>query len=141
VDSSLGWSTVTMVRQVNRRMNSLSPTDILRHLMLCFVQINSFAISVSLGSIRSWVMSPDGEPMDDDSLIVVPKRNKLVVAVLWLCLLYMLSVGPAYYIARETGAGKRWVRTIYAPLFWLQDKTSVDTPLGWYSDKWEKAPH
>jgi hypothetical protein len=69
--------------------------------------------------------------MDEELQFSIPRRNKLVIAALWLCLFYWLSVGPAFYVAREIGRGDKWVRTIYAPLFWLHDHTRLDTPLKW----------
>jgi hypothetical protein len=69
---------------------------------------------------------------------IIP-RGSWLVAILWLCLAYTLSVGPAFYVARQTGIGRQWARSFYAPLFWLRDNTSVDTPLNWCSDRWEKA--
>ena len=70
---------------------------------------------------------------------VTPRGENLVVAVLWLCLGYTLSIGPAFYVARETGSGSQWMRTIYAPLFWLHDNTTLDTPLKWYAETWEEG--
>jgi hypothetical protein len=67
----------------------------------------------------------------------VPKAGNLVIVGLWLCLAYILSVGPAFYVARETGIGRHLVHRVYAPLFWVHDNTALDTPLKWYSEMWE----
>jgi hypothetical protein len=70
---------------------------------------------------------------------IIPSGKHLVVATLWLCLAYTLSVGPAFYVARQTGRGRQGLHTFYAPLFWLHHQTALDTPLKWYTDKWEEG--
>jgi hypothetical protein len=69
----------------------------------------------------------------------IPNGKNFLVAVLWLCLAYVLSVGPAFYMARQTGYGRQWVHTLYGPLFWVHDNTRLDTPLKWYNEMWEEG--
>jgi hypothetical protein len=71
--------------------------------------------------------------MNDELRGVMPRGN-LVIATLWAGMLYLLSVGPAYYVAGEVRSARQWVRTFYAPLFWVRDNTSLDTPLKWLAD-------
>ena len=77
-----------------------------------------------------------------------PKRSRagpaaaLVIALL-LPVFYVLSLGPAVYLAKATDEDPRLVQAIvvfYAPLQWLHDETPLREPLDAYVDFWKSLP-
>jgi hypothetical protein len=60
----------------------------------------------------------------------------IVVTLFLAPFLYVLSFGPADYAMKYTGRGVKTVMTVYAPVVWLHDHTSLRRPLEWYAEFW-----
>ena len=60
----------------------------------------------------------------------------VVGAIILAPLLYVLSVGPAVWVARSNPALVPLVRAAYAPVTWLHDHTPLKRPLEEYVQRW-----
>jgi hypothetical protein len=63
----------------------------------------------------------------------------IVAGLLVAPLFYTLSVGPAVYIGMRSGSRPDTLRTICAPLIWVNENTPLRGPLDWYVRLWEEA--
>jgi len=61
----------------------------------------------------------------------------VVLFVLFLPMLYVLSIGPAVWLLANGHVSREPLRTLYAPLEWLGDAApSSRRPLQWYVRLW-----
>jgi hypothetical protein len=64
----------------------------------------------------------------------------LIVALILLLLtpaLYVLSVGPFVMLYPTADEVPLWVHTVYAPLIWLEQRSSVAGAFfAWYAELW-----
>ncbi|WP_395742642.1 hypothetical protein [Prosthecobacter sp.] len=80
--------------------------------------------------------------MSDDSRSPKDKSSAgLVALIMALPLCYVLSIGPAGYLLEKFHAPPTWrpyVLTVYKPVIWLHDNTSLKEPIEvyvrWWSD-------
>jgi hypothetical protein len=63
-----------------------------------------------------------------------------MVIALGLCALpmfYVLSLGPAVWLADRGYLPTEPLQVVYAPLIWLHEHTPLSGPLDWYVELWE----
>lgn len=74
-----------------------------------------------------------------------PDRSKrgaapvVVVGLFLLPVLYVLSIGPAIWLAEAgylQGTVIEVLEVVYAPLVWLANDTPLGGPIEWYVDLW-----
>jgi hypothetical protein len=84
------------------------------------------------------------ELVDGKAAKVKRTRRRLVLGLLLILVVYVLSIGPAAYIIKQTGRGEPPAKIIYGPLIylsemiWQNEDRPVVNPLFWYIKLWEK---
>jgi hypothetical protein len=56
--------------------------------------------------------------------------------LLFVPVLYVLSIGPVARMAEEGYLPRDSVRPLYSPVIWLHDHTPLQKPLEWYGAMW-----
>jgi len=62
--------------------------------------------------------------------------TRVISTLVGVLLLYILSVGPACYIAAKTGRGGPLIETLYTPLVWAVQRTPLIDPMTAYVEFW-----
>jgi len=87
--------------------------------------------------------------VDDAAEVRKPSRDKsggnptaaavalIAGACCMLPLLYVLSLGPALWLARRFPGLRSPCEVIYTPLQWLYDNTPLRAALDWYINLWQ----
>jgi hypothetical protein len=65
------------------------------------------------------------------------RRFKWIAILLLLPVLYVLSIGPAFWLFWEGHASMPTIRKVYAPMFWLHKNNKHSAQcIDWYLKMW-----
>jgi hypothetical protein len=89
------------------------------------------------------------EPCTEQPPADTPRRNSreggsaaaaaavLCLGLVLLPMFYVLSLGPAVWLANREIVAREPLQVVYAPLIWLHENAPLEAPLDWYVDLWE----
>ena len=86
-------------------------------------------------------MSDEPAPPDTHSDRMTARITAGVAGlVLFLPVVYVLSIGPVARIVRAGGGPPpAWIEMFYAPLIWLHEYTFLRAPMEWYVELWTEG--
>lgn len=61
-------------------------------------------------------------------------RIAIGVAIVFLPVLYVLSIGPVVWLVEKLNWPEEYFKNFYQPVVWLHDNTALKAPLEWYGN-------